>query len=205
MAEILGTKPLPASIELITQLLSTLSSIVQNLSPTEAEVNYTEQLLMSAIETAASGVTVSVLCLAHLPCAHRVVKDVPNLSPSSIRVDVLVELIRVTENPATFHQALLLMSSLTRLARDSVLHNVMPVFTFMGSNVFHRDDSYSFSVVQKTIDKIVPVMVSSLKTAHANPQELWASSKDFLHVFTDAVNHIPRHRRTKYVSFALLQ
>jgi U3 small nucleolar RNA-associated protein 10 len=25
----------------------------------------------------------------------------------------------------------------------------MPVFTFMGSNVFHRDDSYSFKVVQK--------------------------------------------------------
>ena len=25
----------------------------------------------------------------------------------------------------------------------------MPVFTFMGSNVFHRDDNYSFRVVQK--------------------------------------------------------
>lgn len=41
------------------------------------------------------------------------------------------------------------MSSLARLAPESILHNVMPVFTFMGSNVFHRDDSYSFNVVQK--------------------------------------------------------
>ncbi|KAF6750908.1 armadillo-type protein [Ephemerocybe angulata] len=181
LVEILGTKPLPGSIELISHLLQVLNSIVQNLSPTEAEINYTEQLLMSAVETAANGVS-----------------DILNLSPTAIRVDVLVELIRVTENPATFHQALLLMSNLTRLAPESVLHNVMPVFTFMGSNVFHRDDSYSFSVVQKTIDGIVPVMVSSLKKAHANPLDLWASSKDFLHVFTDAVNHIPRHRRTKF-------
>jgi U3 small nucleolar RNA-associated protein 10 len=41
------------------------------------------------------------------------------------------------------------MSSLARLAPEAVLRNVMPVFTFMGSNVFHRDDTYSFNVVQK--------------------------------------------------------
>ena len=41
------------------------------------------------------------------------------------------------------------MASLARMAPDAVLHNVMPIFTFMGSNVFHRDDSYSFRVVQK--------------------------------------------------------
>jgi U3 small nucleolar RNA-associated protein 10 len=73
----------------------------------------------------------------------------------------------VTDNPQTFHQALLLIANLTRLARESVLHNIMPVFTFMGSNVFHRDDSYSFAVVQKVY------------------------------------NHIPRHRRVKFVSYFL--
>jgi len=52
-------------------------------------------------------------------------------------------------NPQTFHQALLLIANLARLAPDSVLFNIMPVFTFMGSNVFHRDDSYSFKVVQE--------------------------------------------------------
>lgn len=41
------------------------------------------------------------------------------------------------------------MASLARIAPDAVLHNVMPIFTFMGSNVFHRDDTYSFRVVQK--------------------------------------------------------
>lgn len=41
------------------------------------------------------------------------------------------------------------MADLARLAPESVLYNVMPVFTFMGSNVFHRDDTYSFKVVQQ--------------------------------------------------------
>lgn len=55
----------------------------------------------------------------------------------------------VADNPQTFHQALLLIASIARLAPESVLHNVMPIFTFMGSNVFHRDDSHSFRVVQQ--------------------------------------------------------
>jgi U3 small nucleolar RNA-associated protein 10 len=54
-----------------------------------------------------------------------------------------------SESPQTFHQALLLIAGLARVAPTSVLHNIMPVFTFMGSNIFHRDDNYSFRVVQK--------------------------------------------------------
>lgn len=159
------------------------------------------------------------------------------MSPTVIRLDVLVEVIRglslysllyssiadcrlnncyaVSGNPQTFQQALLLIANLARLAPDSVLYNVMPVFTFMGSNVFHRDDSYSFKVVQQvrvlgiiscfranvvflqTIDGIVPVMVSSLKEAHSQPLDLYIASREFLRVFTDAANHIPRHRRNK--------
>jgi len=50
------------------------------------------------------------------------------------------------------------MASLARLAPDSVLHNVMPVFTFMGSNVFHRDDTYSFRVVQKVTNSPISIV-----------------------------------------------
>lgn len=102
-------------------------------------------------------------------------------------------------NPQTFQQALVLIANLARLAPDSVLFNVMPVFTFMGSNVFHRDDSYSFKVVQQTIEGIVPVMVSSLKQAHTDSLALYIASKEFLRVFTDAASHVPRHRRNQCV------
>ena len=54
------------------------------------------------------------------------------------------------------------MATLTRLAPDAVLRNVMPIFTFMGSNVFHRDDTYSFRVVQKVRDHPLCSLVSVL-------------------------------------------
>lgn len=54
-----------------------------------------------------------------------------------------------SDNPQTFHQALLLVSSLAHLAPGAVLRNVMPIFTFMGSSILHRDDEYSFKVVKK--------------------------------------------------------
>ncbi len=42
-------------------------------------------------------------------------------------------------------------------------------------------------------------MVSSLKRSHSSRMDLHLGSREFLRVFTDAANHIPRHRRTKFV------
>jgi hypothetical protein len=49
------------------------------------------------------------------------------------------------------------MATLARLAPEAVVQNVMPIFTFMGSNVFHRDDPYSFRVVQKVFEYCLSV------------------------------------------------
>ncbi|KAG8215319.1 hypothetical protein J3R82DRAFT_8910 [Butyriboletus roseoflavus] len=175
LAEVLGTTEIPGSLDLISNLLETLNKIVRSDLWGPSDTSYVCQMLIAAIEKSASRITE------------------PPARP--IRLDVLVELIRVTDNPQTFNEALLLMANLARLTPDSVLHNIMPIFTFMGSNVIHRDDSYSFRVVQITIDNIVPVMVSSLKTKHLNGLDLYIGARDFLHIFTDASNHIPRHRR----------
>jgi len=42
-------------------------------------------------------------------------------------------------------------------------------------------------------------MVSSLKSKFTHGLELYIGARDFLRIFTDASNHIPRHRRQKYV------
>ncbi|KAF9268872.1 hypothetical protein L218DRAFT_536645 [Marasmius fiardii PR-910] len=181
LAEVLASMSLPGSLDLISQLLETLSRVMQSKPAVHTDVTFIEQSLMSAIDNTAGNI-----------------KDPSSRAPNAIRLDILVELIRVTENPQTFQQALLLIANLARLAPDSVLHNIMPVFTFMGSNVFHRDDAYSFAVVQKTIDNVVPVMVSSLKKTNDARLDLYIASRDFLRVFTDAANHIPRHRRTNF-------
>lgn len=181
LAEVLATTSLPASFDVIAAMVQALSSIIQSSSSDNVDISFVEQSMMSAIDNVADKVT-----------------EAPNVAPSAIRLEVLVDLIRTAQNPQTFQQALLLMATLARLTPDSVLHNIMPVFTFMGSNVFHRDDTYSFTVVQKTIDSIVPVMVSSLKRSHSSRMDLHLGSREFLRVFTDAANHIPRHRRTNF-------
>ncbi|KAK0476138.1 hypothetical protein IW261DRAFT_1643515 [Armillaria novae-zelandiae] len=181
LAEVLATTSLPGSFDVIVAMVQALSSIIQSSSSDNVDISFVEQSMMSAIDNVADKVT-----------------EAPNVAPSAIRLEVLVDLIRTAQNPQTFQQALLLMATLARLTPDSVLHNIMPVFTFMGSNVFHRDDTYSFTVVQKTIDSIVPVMVSSLKRSHSSRMDLHLGSREFLRVFTDAANHIPRHRRTNF-------
>ncbi|KAL1725845.1 hypothetical protein EV714DRAFT_255460 [Schizophyllum commune] len=185
LAEVLAAKELPGSLDLVACLLDTLGAVVHSPS-SGSEVGYVVQLLMSSIGHAAGKVAASTVITA-----------------GTIRVEVLVDVIRSASNPQTFHQALLLMAELTRLAPEAILRNVMPVFTFMGSNVFHRDDTYSFRVIQKTIDMIVPVMADSLRKQYTDRLELYVGARDFLRVFTDAASHIPRHRRVSFFTHLL--
>ncbi|KAI0092311.1 armadillo-type protein [Irpex rosettiformis] len=181
LAEVLGAKPLPGSSELVSTLLDTLSKTINDGSVASADKAYLEQLLLSAIDNVVTNISVE-----------------NGNTLRAIRLDTLVELIRVSENPQTFNQALLLVASLAKLVPEAVLQTVMPVFTFMGSNVLHRDDSYSFNVVRKTIDSIVPVMTASLKCSHLEKLDLHIASRPFIRIFTDAYNHIPRHRRISF-------
>ncbi|EJD05052.1 uncharacterized protein FOMMEDRAFT_105292 [Fomitiporia mediterranea MF3/22] len=180
LAEILSSQKLPGSLDLVSALLDALSRVASS-TAARADIIYAQQLLMTCLESAVSHI-----------------QELPTLSPNAVRVDVLVELMRTSENPQTFNQALLLMASLARLSPASVLHNVMPIFTFMGSNVFHRDDSYSFKVIQKTIESIVPVAIASLKEKYDSALDLYVGSRDLLRTFTDASTHVPRHRRTSF-------
>ncbi|KLO17716.1 hypothetical protein SCHPADRAFT_845947 [Schizopora paradoxa] len=179
-AEALVSQQLPGSLELVAELLEVLGQVVNGATASHSETGYVEQLLMTAVDSCASQV-----------------KELPNLSPNAIQLDVLVKLMR-TDNPQTFNQALLLMASLARLSSESVLQNVLPIFTFMGSNVFHRDDSYSFKVIQKTTEGIVPVVMSSLRQRFTNNHDLHIGTRDLLKTFTDAATHVPRHRRINF-------
>ncbi|EJU00234.1 hypothetical protein DACRYDRAFT_23206 [Dacryopinax primogenitus] len=181
LVEIVSTKSLPGDINLISVLLETLGMLVNSPSLSSVDVDYTLQLILLAI----------------MNNAFAVQNDVSH-SSNSLRIDIVVDLIRTTANPQTSRQALLTVGSLARLSNDSVLHNIMPIFMFMGSTVFQNDDAYSFSVISKTIDSIVPVMANSLKEQRTTQFDLYQRSREFLRVFTDASTHIPRHRRSKF-------
>lgn len=35
----------------------------------------------------------------------------------------------------------------------------MPIFTFMGANVMRLDDAYSFQVIDKTVQMVIPALI----------------------------------------------
>ncbi|KZT53175.1 hypothetical protein CALCODRAFT_60703 [Calocera cornea HHB12733] len=181
LVEIVSTKTLPGDIGLISVLLETLGLLSNSSAFSNVDVDYTQQLMLLAIMNNASALNI----------------ETPR-SSNALRIDIIVDLIRSTANPQTSRQALLTVGSLARLSNESVLHNIMPIFMFMGSTVFQNDDAYSFSVISKTIDSIVPVMANSLRQQETTKFDLYLRSRDFLRVFTDASTHIPRHRRSKF-------
>jgi U3 small nucleolar RNA-associated protein 10 len=71
LAEILGSKPLPGSLDLVSALLETLSRLIQSSPPSQADVNYVQQMLMSAIDNAASNIPV---CIFMVLCRRQLTK-----------------------------------------------------------------------------------------------------------------------------------
>lgn len=35
----------------------------------------------------------------------------------------------------------------------------MPIFTFMGANILRLDDAYSFRVIDKTVQMVIPALI----------------------------------------------
>lgn len=93
--EVLAASDLPGSIDLISRLLDTLNNVLHYETPTQGDKSFVEQLLMSAIDNCAEKVVVSCRILFEVQISddgsHQ---ELPNLSPSAIRLDILVELIR---------------------------------------------------------------------------------------------------------------
>lgn len=57
------------------------------------------------------------------------------ISEKNFKIEPVVQCIRGTQNPQTHHHALQLLSHSARMFPEQVLHNMMDIFTFMGSSV----------------------------------------------------------------------
>lgn len=86
------------------------------------------------------------------------------------------------------------MAGLSVVAPELVLHSVMPIFTFMGSSVLRKDDEYSVSVIDQTIDQVVPALIQSLRN---QKRDVVSGTSELLLSFTAAFEHIPSHRRLR--------
>jgi len=121
--------PAPALLANLMSLLSLLLSRRQNI---KEGIDYLEQEILSALLSLLTRVT-----------------DPAEIVRAHIGIEVVIKVIRASNNPRTAQRALLVAGELARLVPEGVLHNVMPIFTFMGSSELQRDDAYSFGVVEK--------------------------------------------------------
>ena len=119
----------------------------------------------------------------------------PNLDLSVIRADVITDFVRTTESPQVQATALQLLASLAALAPERIIHNIMPVFTFMGGDVLSKDDEHSVNVVNQAIDHIIPPLVATLR--RQDEGSLIRSTSGILSSFVLAFDHIPGHRKVR--------
>ncbi|RVX72710.1 hypothetical protein B0A52_04108 [Exophiala mesophila] len=120
----------------------------------------------------------------------------PNIDISAIRADLITDCVRSSDNPQVQTTALLLAASVASIAPDRILHNIMPIFTFTGHNLFAKEDDRSVFVTNQAIDQIIPPLVASLKKQDAT--NLIDATSSLLVSFVAAYDHIPQHRRVAF-------
>ncbi|MBN3289064.1 HEAT1 protein, partial [Polypterus senegalus] len=87
---------------------------------------------------------------------------------------------------------------------EKVLHNIMPIFTFMGANIMRLDDTYSFQVITKTVHTVIPALIQANDTAlPENSGNIENVVNNIINVFVDALPHVPEHRRLPILSHLL--
>ncbi|XP_052747082.1 HEAT repeat-containing protein 1 [Bicyclus anynana] len=153
----------------------------------QSYVEYTKQLLLSSLW---------YFCRKFINDTDKEqLKSVKNI----FDVETIVQCIRGTQNPQTQHHALILLSHAAYMLPEQVLHHTMEIFTFMGSSVLRHDDAYSFQIITKIIETLIPILVKLDKNIDEyNEKELKQLEKrvvPVLRIFADVVLHVPEHRR----------
>ncbi|CAH3846554.1 unnamed protein product [Pieris brassicae] len=114
-------------------------------------------------------------------------------------VELIVQCIRGTQNPQTNHHALMLLSQAAYILPEQVLHHTMEIFTFIGSSVLRHDDAYSFQIITKIIETLIPILVKMNKEVQdytrKELEQLRKRVVPVLRIFADVVLHVPEHRR----------
>nr|XP_020444378.1 HEAT repeat-containing protein 1 isoform X1 [Monopterus albus]XP_020444379.1 HEAT repeat-containing protein 1 isoform X1 [Monopterus albus] len=170
---------------LVPVLFSLLARSLEPGSGDQSNMEYTKQLLLSCLLN---------ICHKLSPDGAPVAPDV--LDEDKFSVELVVQCIRVSNMPQTHHHALLLLGTVATIFPEKVLHNIMPIFTFMGANIMRLDDAYSFRVIDKTVQMVIPALIKAHQLSDiTSAAHLDAVVTRIVHVFADALPHVPDHRR----------
>lgn len=130
-------------------------------------VEYTNQLVLSAL--------------------HLLVRKSHTIPGANVHIALISHCIRISQNPQTHYHALSLLVELFKFVDTQMaLHNIMPMFTFIGGSVLRQEDSYSIQITSKTIETIIPVV---------NADNNENTTCEILRLFITSLPDIPEHRR----------
>ncbi|NXY67516.1 HEAT1 protein, partial [Glareola pratincola] len=170
---------------LVPALFNLLSRCLEPMASEEENMEYTKQLILSCLLN---------ICQKLSSDGSKIPADI--LDKEKFNVEVIVQCIRISKMPQTHHHALLLLGAVAGMFPDKVLHNIMPIFTFMGANVLRLDDTYTFQVINKTVQMVIPALIqaedSDLSESSGSVEEVVVK---IVRVFVDALPHVPEHRR----------
>ncbi|NXM69175.1 HEAT1 protein, partial [Serilophus lunatus] len=175
---------------LVPALFNLLSRCLEPMASEEENMEYTKQLILSCLLN---------ICQKLSSNGSKVPADI--LDKEKFNVELIVQCIRISKMPQTHHHALLLLGAVAGMFPDKVLHNIMPIFTFMGANVLRLDDTYTFQVINKTVQMVIPALIqaedSDLSETSGSVEEVVTK---IIRVFVDALPHVPEHRRLPILS-----
>ncbi|XP_028989805.1 HEAT repeat-containing protein 1 [Betta splendens] len=183
--ELLQHKKKLKRAQMLVPVLFTLLGRSLELSSSDTNMEYTKQLLLSCLLN---------VCHKLSPIGTPVAADV--LDEDKFSVELVVQCIRGSDMPQTHHHALLLLGTVASIFPEKVLHNIMPIFTFMGANIMRLDDAYSFRVIDKTVQMVIPALIKANQLSDSSSSAHMDSVVTrIVHVFADALPHVPEHRR----------
>ncbi|XP_053156079.1 HEAT repeat-containing protein 1 [Hemicordylus capensis] len=170
---------------LIPTLFSLLARCLEP-STDQENIEYIKQLILGCLLN---------ICQRLSPDGSKIKSGI--LDEEKFNVELIVQCIRVSEMPQTHHHALLLLGAAAGMFPGKVLHNIMPIFTFMGSNVMRLDDAYSFQVINKTVKMVIPALIHAEKDSDSSEtvENVEGVVIKVIRVFVDALPHVPEHRR----------
>ena len=126
-------------------------------------------------------------------------QDLSKLSEDQFQVELLVQCLQCSNDTQTSHQCLMVLSNAAKLYPTRVLHNIMHIFSFMGGTMLRIDNAYSFEIIEKTINAVVPVLIKKDEAVQVRKRASTSSMDEIvtfiLHTFVDSVPHCPEHRR----------
>ncbi|KAJ6235891.1 heat repeat-containing protein [Anaeramoeba flamelloides] len=104
------------------------------------------------------------------------------------QINLLVDCMKIGDNPQTHNQALLTLSSIAKLYPHKVVKQIVNIFSYLGEHTLKRDDNYTFIVIEKTINRIIPPIL----------EEGTLKPMDLLEIFTQNLKYIPSQRKIPF-------